>query len=195
MRKQLRYCGSCAEYNYTWADRGRHQINATGALSRAALGIASADMCRASIRSREYVNNNHVRRQSKHGARSCRWLAVLLLATSTACGLSNPSEYVVTVDDIVVDAPSIQTDSISVRFIGYVGTTGCQTLNRTERLVVHDSLRLRFIAIAAGRLCSLKPIPLLHIEKVASVPARTVTLVALQPNGGSLVKIVRLPLR
>ena len=141
------------------------------------------------------MNNNHVRRQSKHGARACRWLAVLLIATSIACWLSGPSKYVVTVDDIVVDVSSMQTDSISVRFIGYVGTTGCQTLHRTERLVVHDSLRLRFIGISEGRLCSLKPIPLLHIEKVASLPARTVTLVALQPNGGSLVKIIRLPPR
>lgn len=122
-------------------------------------------------------------------------VAVLLLATSSACGLNDPSEYVVTVDDIVVDVLSMQTDSISVRFIGYVGTTGCQTLSRTERLVVHDSVRLRFIGISEGRLCTLKPIPLLHIEKVASRPARTVTLVALQPNGGSLVKIIGLPPR
>jgi len=66
----------------------------------------------------------YFRRPSKRTARASRFVVLLLTATSAACGINGPSEYVIRVDDIVVDSASQQIDSVTVRFTVVAAPSG-----------------------------------------------------------------------
>lgn len=120
----------------------------------------------------------------------------ILSASSATCGLTSPSrnEFVIPVDSIVVGMTADPAGFVPVRFFGLVGASGCQGLERVEKSASGDSLRLRFIGIRKGGNCTQMPIPLRHEERLASLPARSVTVVAEQPNGPPLTRTVVLPL-
>ncbi|WP_310569060.1 hypothetical protein [Gemmatimonas sp.] len=111
-----------------------------------------------------------------------------------SCGLTDPDTYVLNVDRLEIARTAGSSDSVTVRFVGYVGNTGCQTLNRVKNAVVGDSICYRFIGNTGGRNCFQKPIPLAYDERVASMPARTVRLVVMNRNRAPLTLSLRLPL-
>ena len=142
----------------------------------------------------------HEAHVAKYVSRANRYPAMALLfpvgLLLNGCGLiGEADEYVIQVDSVAVAPPQTPNAAVRTTYHGYIGANGCANLRRVERQAMPgDTLQLRFIGRGEGGSCTQMPLPLMYVDSIPNLPARTVHLRVLQRSGVPLRYDVVLPL-
>ena len=119
-------------------------------------------------------------------------LLLALVMAATSCELiPHTTEFIVGVDEIVVN-PFGPTDvGLAIQFLGLVGSDQCSRLVHVEKRVTADSLIIRFHGERRhGTSCKQMQETLEHVEMVPVPLNFPFTIVARQPRGAALVQVV-----
>jgi hypothetical protein len=109
-----------------------------------------------------------------------------------SCGLfTSPTEFIIRVDSMVAPPETGSTQTMAVRFFGWVGSDGCSRLTRVERQKNAASLTVRFHGERVGGNCTQMPVPLDHEEQVTPPLQDPFTIIVQQPSGADLTRTVR----
>ncbi len=123
---------------------------------------------------------------------------VAIVCSLTACDqlFHHTDHYTIRVDSIVAPYAVAATDTLRVRFHGWVGRNGCWRVESVEKQLRADALEVLFRGEhdePQGSICIDMPVYLDHAEAVPP-PIRTpFTITAHEPDGSTLQRVVVAP--
>ena len=101
-------------------------------------------------------------------------------------------DFTIQVDSISAPAAIGPDDTLTVRFFGLVGTSGCFRLERVEKALGLDGMQVKFHGERRGSNCTQMPVVLEHVELVPPPLQDPFTITVLQPSGPPLEEVVRI---
>ena len=136
-------------------------------------------------------------RDSRGTLESVLWaflsMPVVVLLAATGCGnpFGGTEEFVVQIDSITGPASVSSTETLTVRFWGFLGPNLCSVLDHVDRNRTPNALELTFHGEHRGGTCFHQPAILEHQEEIAPPFGDPFTVRVSQPDGAVLEKVVR----
>jgi hypothetical protein len=120
-------------------------------------------------------------------------MAGLATAFSGCDSLLFPTEeFTIRVDSISAPAAIGPDDTLTVRFFGWVGSSGCSRLERVEKALGPGGMQVKFHGERSGSDCTQMPVALEHEERVPPSLQDPFTIKVVQPSGPPLEQVVRI---
>ncbi len=132
------------------------------------------------------------RRRGPFSAMGIQAMGIIAIS-SAACdgGPFGPKEFTIQVDSVSAPASISAGDTLTVRFFGTVGSSGCFRLARVEKEVTASRMELRFVGEKRGGDCFQMPV---HLDREECMPpplGDPFNIRVIQPSGAPLERIVR----
>ncbi len=119
-------------------------------------------------------------------------MSVVVLLTMTGCDpFGGADEFLIQVDSITGPASVSSTETLTVRFYGFLGPSGCHVLDHVDRNRTPDALELIFHGEDRGGTCTQALVFLDHQEEIAPPFQDPFIILVRQPDGSVLEKVVR----
>ncbi len=118
-------------------------------------------------------------------------IALSALALAACDGLFQRTDrYTIRVDSISAPASVASSDTLFVRFFGFVGPSGCWWLESVDRRVTTSSLDVTFRGAHRNVTCTQAVVYLDRRDTVPPPLAGPFTITAHQPNGSVVKRVV-----